>query len=103
MTSLVNMGSTLFAPSTIPSYCSESESAHSEENFAAVKLKRENDPILGYNMEHWNNDLMRLQDELSKYGVTDIFMENKKSSGTIFFLLFSHFYFLIFRPFFLFF
>ena len=81
MTSLVDMRYTLFAPASVPSYDSESDSASSEEIYRSANVKLENDPILG-NMEYWNNELMRLGDELCKYGVTDIFMENKKSPGT---------------------
>lgn len=91
MTSLVDMKYTLLAPLTCPSYDSESDStsssssssSSSEEGFPVVEVKLENDPLIGNSMEFWNNELMRLGDELSKYGVTDIFMQNKKSPEDI--------------------
>lgn len=82
MTSLVDMRYTLLAPMSSASYDSESDSVSSEESFPVTTSARlTNDPILG-NMEYWNNELIRLGDELCKYGVADIFMENKKSPGT---------------------
>ena len=78
MTSTVDMRYTLLAPMT-QSYDSENESCSSEESLPQVEL--ENDPLLGNDLEFWSNELMRLGDELCKYGVTDIFMENKKSPG----------------------
>ena len=78
MTSLVDMRYTPLAPVSVLSYDSESDTTSSKEKF--VKLG--NDPLLGNSMEYWNNELSRLGDELCKYGVTDIFMENKKSPGT---------------------
>eukprot|EP00112_Aurelia_sp_Birch-Aquarium-sp1_P020072 Seg5087.1 transcript_id=Seg5087.1/GoldUCD/mRNA.D3Y31 product="ETS-related transcription factor Elf-2" protein_id=Seg5087.1/GoldUCD/D3Y31 len=80
MTSTVDMRYTLLAPMT-QSYDSENESCSSEESLPQVELQ--SDPLLGNDLEFWSNELMRLGDELCKYGVTDIFMENKKSPDDI--------------------
>ena len=88
MTSLVDMRYTLLAPASGPTYDTESDVPSSNENIRSLDLTLENDPILGNNieaMEYWNNELTRLGDELCRYGVADIFMENKKSPGIMVF------------------
>ena len=70
---------TLLATPT-QSYDSEGESCTSDESHSSLTL--ENDPLLlGNDMNFWSTELSRLGDELCKYGVADIFKENKKSSG----------------------
>ncbi|XP_065070980.1 ETS-related transcription factor Elf-4-like [Rhopilema esculentum] len=81
MTSVVDMRFTLLATPT-QSYDSEGESCTSDESHSSLTL--ENDPLLlGNDMNFWSTELSRLGDELCKYGVADIFKENKKSSDDI--------------------
>eukprot|EP00794_Sanderia_malayensis_P018241 gene18241-20061_t len=78
MTSVVDMRYTLLAPSTVQ-YDSGNESCASEDCLTNVKL--ENDPYLGFDLGLSNNDIKRLEDQLSRYGVTDLMAASEKLIG----------------------
>ncbi len=78
MTSVVDMRYTLLAPPTIL-HDSGNESCSSAECFTPVKL--ENDPILGFDFGFANNEMKKLENELSKYEVTEMTAENDSLLG----------------------